>query len=199
MSTIVWDVDDVLNDLTRVWFERAWLPAHPACTLNYEELKENPPHRLLGVPLSDYLTSLDAFRLSEAGQDLTPVAEVLAWFRQFGGGFRHLALTGTPMVSAAHSAAWVVRHFGEWIRSFHFVPALRGEAVTVPIERSKADFLRWLGRADAVVDDNAATVEAARALGIWTLLMPRPWNRSGQSVTDALTLLTTAPWDTQEP
>ncbi len=49
MKTIVWDIDDVLNDLTRAWFETAWLPAHRECRLTYEELKVNPPHELLGT------------------------------------------------------------------------------------------------------------------------------------------------------
>ena len=48
MLTIVWDVDDVLNDLMAVWFRDAWLPKHAACPVRYEEITENPPHRVLG-------------------------------------------------------------------------------------------------------------------------------------------------------
>ena len=59
LKTIAWDVDDVLNNLMRAWFEEKWLIDHPECNLLYEGLTENPPHRLLETNVDNYLKSLD--------------------------------------------------------------------------------------------------------------------------------------------
>jgi hypothetical protein len=188
MKTIVWDVDDVLNDLMRVWFERAWLPAHRSCTLSYGQLAANPPHEILGVSLKEYQESLDAFRRTEPGR-LEPVPEVLAWFHTHGCGFRHIALSSVPLCATEVSAAWVLKHFGCWIRSFNVVPSRREGDGAIDYDQDKADFLRWWGRADIFIDDNRFNVEAACALGIESVLMPRPWNESRKSLRGTLSYL----------
>ena len=186
MKTIAWDVDDVLNNLTQAWLESAWRPAHPDCTLPYDACAENPPHRLLGVPLEDYLSSLDAFRRSENGRNLTPSPDALAWFARYGDQFRHIALTATPLVSAPDSANWVLRHFGLWIRSFHFVPSPR-PSQTIPVyDRTKAEFLVRFARADLLIDDNPANIAEADNCGVSTLLIPQPWNHGRCSLAIAL-------------
>jgi len=189
VKTIAWDVDDVLNDLTRAWFEQFWKPAHSDCSLHYDQLVENPPERLLGITRTEYLASLDAFRLSEIASAMKPVSEVLAWFQRHGSSFRHLALTATPLRTAPNSAAWVMRHFGTWIRTFHFVPSPRsGE--TIPVyDETKADFLRWFGQVDVLVDDNPTNTRAAGQLGIQTILVPRPWNTSQLTLAQTLDVL----------
>jgi hypothetical protein len=190
VKTIVWDVDDVLNDLMRTWFERWWVPAHPDCPKSYNEILENPPHGLLGVSKSEYLTSLDQFRLSQIAREMAPVPEVLAWFQQHGDHFRHIALTTTPLRTAPVSAAWVMNHYGRWIRSFHLVPSPR-EAEQIPVyDQSKEDFLRWWGRGDILVDDNSRNVGVARDLDIQGVLIPRPWNRSQLTLAEVLGVLT---------
>lgn len=186
MKTIVWDVDDVLNDLMREWFERAWLPSHPECMVRYETLLENPPHKILGIDHKGYLASLDKFRRSEDVSRMPPNPEVSSWFRQYGQRFCHLALTAVPMAFAPESAAWVTRHFGAWIRSFHFVPSPRDGMPAIAYDRDKEDFLRWWGRADILVDDNPAHVEGAKRLGIKAMLVPRPWNRAKGTLGDVL-------------
>ncbi len=190
MLTIIWDVDDVLNDLMFVWFEQAWRPCHPECRLALEDLSENPPHRLLGVSLGEYLTSLDAFRLSEKGIcQLTPVPELLAWFHRHGKRFRHVALTATPMAAAPLSARWVLQHFGFWIRSVSFVPSKREGEKIPAYDQDKGEFLQWWGRGDVAVDDNPQTLTAAAALGLRGVLIPRPWNRSELTLAATLELL----------
>ena len=186
MKTIVWDVDDVLNNLMQAWLDSAWRPSHSGCVLPYEGCTENPPHQLLGISFEQYLHSLDAFRLSEEGRNLPPDENALAWFARYGDQFRHVALTATPLATAPCSAAWVVRHFGKWIRSFHFVPSTRpGQALPV-YDHTKAEFLVWFGRADLLVDDNPTNILEADKCGVRTLLLPRPWNRGRGSVAEAL-------------
>ncbi|MFC2038931.1 hypothetical protein ACFLUG_04080 [Chloroflexota bacterium] len=190
MNTVAWDVDDVLNDLMRTWFERHWVPSHPKCPISYGQISENPPHELIGVSKSEYLGSLDGFRLSETAMEMIPVPEVLAWFRQHGEHYRHVALTATPLHSAPASSAWVIRHFGYWIRSFHVIPSLRKGEQIPEYDRSKEDFLTWFGKIDILVDDNPLNIASAQNLGIQTILIPRPWNQSKLSLSEAINALT---------
>lgn len=189
MITIAWDIDDVLNDLMRSWFEEKWLIDHPVCHMSYEELTENPPHRLLGVGIDEYLESLDKYRLSRRYQGMHPVRETEQWFLRHGNGFRHVALTAVPLVAVSASAQWVFRHFGFWIRSFHFVPSKREGQKVATYDEDKAAFLRWLGRVDVLVDDSIDNVNAAKGAGVKGILIPRPWNQGRGTVSEALALL----------
>jgi hypothetical protein len=191
MRTIVWDVDDVLNDLMRAWFESVWKPAHPESRLGYEDIIDNPPYRSLGIAKAEYLASLDAFRLSEAARRMAPNPAVLEWLRGYGGKFRHVALTARPLDAAPAAAEWVFRNFGEYFRCFGVVPSRPSPATTL-YDRDKGDFLGWLGSADFFIDDNAETLGAALKPRLRTLLYPQPWNRAVHTVGDVLRTLTEA-------
>lgn len=185
MLTIVWDVDDVLNDLMAQWFGHAWLPAHPGCGLTYQDLTANPPDLALGVDRSEYLSSLDAFHQSDRGANLTPCPEVLAWFRQDGNRFRHIALTARPLETAPAIAHWVFRHFGAWIRCFGIVPS-RTAPDAPAYDNTKAEFLAWLGRGDILIDDSPQNIQQAQSLGLKTLQPRQPWNQSRLTIHDLL-------------
>jgi hypothetical protein len=189
--TIVWDVDDVLNDLMRSWFDDAWLREHPECLVTYRDIRVNPPCQILGTTLQEYLDSLDRFRLSGAFSRLEPVNEVLHWFERCGEEFRHVALTSTPLCAASTSAEWVMRHFGRWIRSFHFIPSKREGEKLPSYDATKLEFLSWLRKGDIFVDDNQAATEAAASMGMYSLLVPQPWNGCMQTLPECLELLTT--------
>lgn len=175
--TIVWDIDDVLNDLTRSWFETAWRPAHPDCRVTYEQLTANPPHPVLGITKEEYLRSLDRFRLSPEAADLVPDPALKDWFADHGHRYRHVALTARPTLTAAAAVQWLLIHFGEWFQMFAFVPSKRPGIDSRQPDTSKGEFLRWLGKADCFVDDDTTNCEAAEALGVRTFLVARPWNR----------------------
>jgi len=177
MLTIVWDVDDVLNDLMAQWFTHAWLPEHPDCRLGYQDLTGNPPHDALGIEPCEYLRSLDLFRQTERAANMQPSAEVLAWFRANGHRFRHIALTSRPLATAPDVAHWVMRHFGMWIRCFGVVPSRADDGVPL-YDRSKEDFLAWLGRGDILIDDSPDNIQQAQSLGLKTLMPRQPWNQS---------------------
>ena len=186
MKTIVWDIDDVLNDCTKIWLESYWLPSHPDCTLKYENLTENPPHGLLGVKREEYLASLDGFRLSPQAQMMIPDAHLLNWFKKNGVRFRHIALTARPRKTVYPAIEWVLRYYSEWFQTFSFVPAERpGEPPGHP-ERDKGDFLSWLGKAGYFIDDSPDNVMAAKKLGIEAFLVARPWNSGGLALRDIL-------------
>jgi len=176
MPTIAWDVDDVLNDLTFVWFNEDWLPAHPQCAVGWEQLTENPCHETLGISLEAYLQALDRFRDSDMFPALSPRAEIASWFVEHGPRWHHFALTAVPRRAAHRSAAWVFEHFGDWIRGLHFVPSRRATERAPRYDESKAAYLQRIGPVNLFIDDNEQTVAAVKALGIRTLLFPRPWN-----------------------
>ena len=182
MTTIAWDVDDVLNDLTGAWLRQQWRPAHPACCASYHDLRSNPPHSILGAGLEEYLQSLDEFRRDRYLSDLEPLPEAIAWFELHGDRYRHLALTAVPLRYAPISAGWVLRHFGRWIRSFNFVPSPRGGESIPAYDGSKRDFLAWWGKASVLVDDHANNVDLVRKAGLDAVLMPRPWNAAAGTV-----------------
>jgi hypothetical protein len=186
MITIAWDVDDVLNNLMRCWFENKWSLEHPDCKVRYEELRENPPHSILSISVKAYLESLDEFRLSDHYMKMLPVKEVMEWFDLYGERFRHIALTAVPLKAAFVSAQWVLKHFGKWIRTFHFIPSNR-QAENLPrYDEDKSDFLNWLGKVDIFIDDNEKNVSSVKKSGIHCVVMPRPWNSQNQAVQEIL-------------
>jgi hypothetical protein len=176
IRTVVWDVDDVLNDLMHSWFDSVWIPDHPGELLRYPDVSQNPPHGLLGVSRDEYLSSLDEFRLGPGYARLEPNPDVLSWLAAEGWRSRHVALTATPLRAVPTTAAWVLRHFGRWIREFAFIPAERtGE--TLPIyDLDKGQWLGRYGASSILVDDSPQNIAAARAAGVATLSWPRPWN-----------------------
>lgn len=172
------------------WFERQWLATHHNCSLLYESITENPPHKILNVGLDDYLSSLDAFRLSESFQAMKPVPEVKKWFIEHGELARHIALTAVPLSAASASSAWVFKHFGTWIRTYHFVPSKRKGQDIPEYDAGKEAFLKWTGKVEIMVDDNEANITGAEKAGVRGILMPQRWNGSRATVGEALSRLT---------
>jgi phosphoglycolate phosphatase-like HAD superfamily hydrolase len=189
MKTIVWDIDDVLNDSTRAWFETAWLPTHPACRLGYHGLTTNPPHELLGVSKDEYLASLDRFRLSRDAASRLPDKSLLDWFRAHGDQYRHIALTARPRETVCPALQWLLGHFGEWFQTFGFVPSKRPGQSSGQPDCGKADYLAWLDKADIFIDDSPDNCLAAKKLGIASFLVAQPWNESRLTVSDILELI----------
>jgi hypothetical protein len=182
MLTIVWDIDDVLNDLMYQWFTYCWLEQTPGCRVTYAELGGNPPDEALGISRATYLDSLDEFRRTDRARNMLPNAEVLGWLCKRGARFRHIALTARPLESAPDVAHWVMRHFGAWIRNVGVVPTRAAEDVPV-YDRTKGEYLKWLRCGDIMVDDSIENVRQARLLGMKTLLYPQPWNNSELTLT----------------
>ena len=186
MKTIAWDVDDVLNDLTRQWLDGAWRPSHPGCEIRYEELVENPPCRILGCTKTEYLASLDEFRQSALAREMKPAAQVLEWFLERGPDARHVAISAVPLSAAHESAVWVLRHFGRWIRTFHVIPSYREGESLPAYDRSKGEALQQWKTIDAFVDDDPGNLSSAERLGIRTFCVPRPWNQGIRNLSEML-------------
>lgn len=187
MKTVVWDIDDVLNDLMREWL--LWFSDREKIKTNYEQITENPPNKILGITEKDYLNSLDEFRLSERYQKMKPLREVYSWFEREGNRFRHIALTATPLRCAPTTALWVLKNFGKWIRTFHFIPSKR-EGETLPLyDSDKAQFLEWLQKADFFIDDNEENVNLAKKIGVNAIIWKRPWNSSIHSWHETLKII----------
>lgn len=181
MLTVIWDVDDILNDLMHQWYHHGWLAEHPDCGLAYNELTRNPPHAVLGVEAAEYLESMDRFRRTDLAKGMAPNPEVMAWFQRAGHRCRHIALTARPLESAPDVAWWVMHYFGAWIRCFGVVPSRTVEGVPV-YDRSKREFLEWLRLGDVLIDDSTDNILQAASLGLKTLQPAQPWNSSRLSI-----------------
>lgn len=188
MLTVVWDVDDILNDLMHQWFHHAWLAEHPECPIAFSGLSCNPPHTVLGVDRSDYLESMDRFRRTERACTMAPNPEILGWFREEGHRFRHIALTARPLETAPDVAHWVMRHFGAWVRCFGVVPTRTEPGVPI-YDQTKGEYLAWLRRGDILIDDSTDNILQAAALGLRTLQPGQPWNKSTATVPQVLQAL----------
>lgn len=188
MKTIVWDVDDVLNNLMGDWFKE-WCSLNPKCTLEYSDIISNPPHELLEISLEEYKHSLDDFRIERLG-DLVPLPEILSWFQLNGSKYHHTALTAVPIATSHISAGWVFKNFGMWIRSFNIIPSPRNTDLPVQYHQTKKEFLGWLNKGDVLIDDNIFNIEGAKELGMKTILFPRPWNNPTYTISQALQNLT---------
>ncbi len=192
MKTLAWDVDDVLNSLMRAWFDDLRTKSIRKINLVYDQLSVNPPHELLGMTLNQYLDSLDAFRLSGRYEQLEPNGEILNWFNTHGHCCRHMALSAVPLAAAPVSSAWLLRHFGKWIRTFTFVPSSRAGEKIPEYDRSKAEFIRRHGKIDVLIDDNPEHINQAEQIGIQGMLITQPWNGGKLALSEVLTSLTKA-------
>jgi hypothetical protein len=188
MRTIVWDVDDVLNDLMYCWFERVWKPQHREAEIDYMEITQNPPHQVLGMSHTEYINSLDSLRLSEKAKMMKPNSLILEWLKEYGSTYRHLALTARPLDSVPILADWLFKNFGGFIRTFTFVP-IRLDPNFPNYDTSKKEFLQWLNKADIFIDDNEDNVNSANSIGIRGILYPQPWNSCRQTPREILNWL----------
>jgi hypothetical protein len=189
MITIAWDMDDVLNNLVWAWFHGEWLPSHPDCRLRYQDLVENPPHRILGIGQREFLELIDAFRESEKAANLTPNREILDWLAAYGARCLHVVLTARPTGSLPQMSHWLFRHFGSYVRALGVVP-VRLKPDEPAYHKSKGEFLAWFGNVDVMVDDSEENLRSTEASGVRGIVFPQPWNSSRGTVYDALQLLT---------
>jgi len=185
MRAIVWDVDDVLNNLTEYWLAR-WRAQHPQSVPDYPSIRKNPPHELLSISFETYLESLDEIRASvSAHEKLTPNPQIMEWLNHHGHRYRHLALTARPPHTAGPAAAWVLNHFGAWIRSVAFVPT-RKPPGWPDYDLTKASYLQWLNLKAILIDDSTTNVTEMKEKGLDAMLFPQPWNDCSQSVSEIL-------------
>jgi len=182
---LVWDIDDVLNDLMEIWFAN-FLPVRDV-VIRYDELTENPPDALLGITRELYLQSLDNCRAGGFYQR-PPRREILEFFKKHGGRFRHIALSAVPIRFAPNSANWVLSHFGCWLQGCLFIPSPRsGDGVCSTLFNSKGDALVQFGENAILIDDSEKNVSDALSRGGKAMLFPAPWNkRRGMSISDFL-------------
>ena len=175
---LVWDVDDVLNSLMRIYVERG-LP-DGARRIPYAGITVNPPHELLEITRDEYLVSLD--RVRAAGfYDLPPRSEVSEFFAEYGSRFDHAVLSAVPMRFMPDSAAWVLHHFGRWIQNLFFIPSPRPEQKTASqLFATKAEAMAFLGRRAVLIDDSPANVGAVAKAGGRARLFPAPWNEGAK-------------------
>jgi hypothetical protein len=182
----IWDIDDVLNDLTALCVSTTAQALKPGIRL--EDLQNNPPLAELGCTLDEYRQILDDCR-DRYLYEVPPRKEVLAFFQQYGDRFRSLTLSSAPMHMAPRSAEWVLRHFGSWLQGTLFVPSPR-KNITIESQlfHSKAEAV--IARDGILIDDMQKNVDSVRAAGKKAFCFPAPWNENrNMSIEEFLTKL----------
>lgn len=174
LPVLVWDVDDVLNNLTEEWF---YLCGRRFRDIPYESLRSNPPDEVLQITRSEYLKSLDAYRMGNQHK-LKVRSEVMEFFQKYGARYQHIALTAVPRAFAGISAQWVFTALGNWIRTFHFVPSVRENCAVIGYDADKTGFLKRLQEVTLFIDDSEQNIFSARKAGFKAELFPCPWNRA---------------------
>jgi len=188
MLTIAWDVDDVLNDLTKQWLY--YYCKKQNIKMEYKDIVSNPPHNILNMTFDEYINSLDSFRLSDKALNMLPNSKILNWFEQYGYLFNNIVITSTSAKTSQNSAFWVMKHFYKWIHSFNIVPSYRIDDNVVRTDKTKKDFLERIGNVDIFIDDNKKNIDDAKELKIKTFLVAKPWNKNGLKIEDILMELT---------
>ena len=171
---LIWDIDDVLNELTALCIGTTAQKLKPG--IKWEELHTNPPLQELECSLDEYRRILDECR-DQYLYSRPPCREVLEFFQEWGHLFRSVTLSSSPMHMAPRSAEWVLRHFGSWIQGTIFVPSPRKHvSVATALFASKAEAVLALG--GILIDDMPINVERVRAAGGEALYFPAPWNEN---------------------
>jgi hypothetical protein len=190
---ILWDVDDVLNQLMKEWLE-SWHQQEGIgrSHVSFDQLTDNPPHNQIGISLQEYHRSLDEFRNSLAARDLIPNKQVLHWFNQHGRDHVHIALTARPTLTMPNQAAWIYNHFGRWIQSVVAVAPARKyvDSQQHAVFQTKAAYAKWLGKPSVLIDDNQENIASVKGICPFALLFPQPWNASRQKADEVLSQLT---------
>lgn len=169
---ILWDIDDTLNRQIEIFMEHSPLAAGK----EYREINLKPQYLSFGCTREEYLDDLDRCR-REFIYDSEPRPEMVEFFREYGHSFRSLTLSAVPITIAPLSAAWVYRHFGQWIQGTIYVPSKRSRVQILSHSfNSKAEAVTALN--GLLVDDTADHVESTREAGGRALYFPAPWNEN---------------------
>ncbi|MBR2372854.1 MAG: hypothetical protein IKA87_01335 [Lentisphaeria bacterium] len=169
---LLWDIDDVLNCLIPLCISTTAQKLKPG--IKMEDLQNNPPLQELGCSLDEYRQILDECRDQYLYSE-PPRKEVMDFFQEWGGCFRSMTLSSSPMHMAPRSAEWVLRHFGSWIQGTVFVPSPR-KKITVGshLFASKAEAVVELD--GILIDDMPINVESVKKAGGRAFYFPAPWN-----------------------
>ena len=187
MTILVWDIDDVLNELTA-----QWLATISHNTISTKHQLTNPDfHTFLGWSRDEYLHSIDNYRLDHY-RDLAP-NELVIGFMSETQFCSHILLTATPLISAPHSAEWALRHFGSLIDGILIAPSTRPGVQSTRM--SKLDHIARItatGEAVLCIDDLPANITQAHQSGAEGILWPQPWNNSSSTIDSVLNFITTS-------
>jgi hypothetical protein len=175
MLHICFDIDDTLNNLMEEylkWFNKIYSSNTP---ISYNEIIDNPPHEILRISEKHYRQTLYQFRMINY-KYLIPDPNVLKWFKKHGHRAHFSVLTSAFKDCIPVVANWVFLHFGEWIRTFAFVPsAIDENDIHNVYDIDKAG---WLHRnnVDIYIDDNPITCWKVSLCNIKSHCVKQPWS-----------------------
>ena len=174
-SLYIWDVDDVLNNLTKDFINYI-TPSIP-----YETILNPNIHDSLGLSQDDYLYELDNFRRREY-LNLKPNLDLTNFIKSRKNSM-HYVLTSVPHEFIEISFCWVKRNFDKTFFGYLFAPSRRENGnLKMPIKRDHLNNLNLFGRKTFFIDDNPYNFINIDNTSITKVLWPQPWNSSGKSL-----------------
>lgn len=182
LPLIVWDVDDVLNNLMASWIDDWSYRNKKKYRIN--DLIENPPNRMLKISLEEYYNDLDTFRNENNGDHIPVNKEIMVWFKEKGHLFHNIACTARSKSTRACQARWIYNNYGNWISTVNM--SYSGRLKNKKDSLNKIEFLGFLNKDLLFIDDNEDTIKEAKDMGFDTLLYPQPWNSSTITVNELI-------------
>jgi len=183
---IVWDVDDVLNCLMESWLDY-WNKKNNS-NVCYNEIKNNPPNKILGISKKLYLSNLDEFRNSEAGKNVKVNSIIKSWFKKNGNRFINIACTARPIHTMYNQSYWIYKNFGKWIHSICVADPARDTKANINYI-SKAEYISLISRPVLFIDDSEENINSVSESGADTLVYPQPWNKNDLTIEEFLNKL----------
>jgi hypothetical protein len=170
---LVWDVDDVLNDLTLRVLEVLGFSTIPTPV----DLIPDPSKLIesLGIDHDYYIGALDHFRRTRF-QELQPNHDVIKWLHSYGERFTCMALTSTPVEFFPVSAMWVMTHFNPWIDTIGCTPSKRPTDPLGMRYVTKGEHLQRLKVPYILIDDSAKNLTSVDPMSGKGMIFPTPWN-----------------------
>lgn len=174
-SLYIWDVDDVLNNLTKDFI------SYIAPSIPYKEILNPNIHDSLGLSQNDYHYELDNFRRREY-LNLKPNLEIINFIKSRKGSM-HYILTSVPHEFIEISFCWVKRNFDNMFYGYLFAPSRRENVnLQTSAKMDHLNNLNLIGRKTYFIDDNPYNFINIDNTSITKVLWPQPWNSSTKSL-----------------
>lgn len=175
MKTICWDVDNVLNNLIEEWLiYYKYVNLGKYDHIKFNQLLHYNLYNSLNITEKEFIESLDYFTINYY-KTLKPNKVILNWFTLYGHLTHNIVLTAFPLRYIEISAQWVLKYYGQWIRSYAFTP-LEIREDTIIYDKTKSDYINRMGNIDIFIEDSEKNILNSQATN--NLILKRPWNNS---------------------
>lgn len=184
MKTIIWDVDDTLNNFRFDWFlhnkEELKKIDHD---ISYDYFNIKNPYNILNDNKDTFIKSLKDFKNYNHFK-ITVNKEIYNWFYKYGKNYNHIILTKCSKDYFEFAVNFVNKYFGKWIQSYNYISGNKKDNLNEFL--TKAEFIKkYFKEIKYFIDDSEKNCKQVEELGIKTFCPKQPWN-NGMDIKDIL-------------